>query len=96
MEKVQGWRASQALQKEGVGYIMESGWEQQELPDWSLIRYVTDPRMKQRICVWLAYTKELTAEQQRVLEKIANILDVHFSPYVGQSPDALSEWSEAM
>jgi hypothetical protein len=91
MEKVHGWRVSPARQ-EGTWHTLESGWEQQEPPDWSLLRYVTDPLMKKRIFVWWACTKELTTAQQRVLEKIADILDVRLSPYADRSPDELSEW----
>jgi hypothetical protein len=87
MEKVQGWRVRQLMR-----CTLERGWEQQDLPDWSLIRYVSDPLTKKRIFVWWACTKELTAAQHDLLEKIADILDVRLSPYAGRSPDDLSDW----
>jgi hypothetical protein len=87
MGQAQGWRVRHLKR-----YMLGRGWEQQDLPDWSLIRYVTDPLMKKRIFVWWACTKELTAEQQRLLEKIADILDVRLSPYAGLLPDEMSDW----
>ena len=60
----------------------------QSLPNWSLFQYATDPALKERTFVWWwACKKTLTAKQQQILEKIADILDVRLMPYDGGSPE---------